>query len=180
MALSAKKMGRIMKEIDTFRKLHADQSKLEFRFAYDFPHGDDNITIINIYITQLTPDRSSPVDKEMLAYKIPHIHFEFRFTDSYPFTAPFMRIVTPGFKQGTGHITSGNAFCLKELTPAGWSAAMDIECVMRSVLQIIEQGGAQINPRYLKRIYTYDEAMTSYSTVMHSHGWHKADPPPPS
>lgn len=55
------------------------------------------------------------------------IEYEVIFSDSFPFTPPFIRVVKPRFMYRTGHITVGGSICMESLTPKGWSSARSME-----------------------------------------------------
>jgi len=73
------------------------------------------------------------------------LQYEIFFTDSYPFEAPFIRVVFPRFSFRTGHVTIGGSICVESLTPSGWSSARSIESYLVEIISLINAGEARLD-----------------------------------
>jgi ubiquitin-conjugating enzyme E2 Q len=154
------------------KELEAHQSTLEYKFYLDA--SIDDLSILNIYLTQITIANDSPVEQQMRELKIPHIHMEFRFSDKYPHEPPFVRIITPRFIARTGHITEGGSMCLQILTNQGWTPVCEIESLLRQILFVILDAAPIIDSARFHIPYALTEARTTFEHVrkIHEvHGW---------
>ena len=66
------------------------------------------------------------------------LHFEL----SFPFTPPFIRVVSPVIKGG--YVLSGGAICMELLTKQGWSSAYSIESVIMQIAATFVKGKARV------------------------------------
>ena len=62
------------------------------------------------------------------------IHFDSQF----PFTPPFIRVVSPVITGG--YVISGGAICMELLTKQGWSSAYSIESVIMQIAATFVKG----------------------------------------
>ena len=129
------------------------QKELHEIFRSDFYKNDVyNITLIdgslydwNVHLLKV--DSDSPLHKDLDAinkrHGINNITFHFQFKDTYPFDAPFVRVVSPVISGS--YVMEGGALCLKLLTAEGWTSANSIESVLVSVSSALVHGGARIH-----------------------------------
>ena len=72
-------------------------------------------------------EASLPLAKDMKRANMKSIVLELRFTNSFPFSPPFARIVRPRFlpflSGGGGHVTAGGAICLEHARATASEAA---------------------------------------------------------
>ena len=76
-------------------------------------------------------DEDSELSKDMKKLKISKIDLQIKFDSEYPFTPPFVRLVSPVITGG--YVLSGGAICLELLTKDGWSSAYSIESVIMQI-----------------------------------------------
>lgn len=103
-----------------------------------------------------------------------YIRLEMTFPDDYPFSPPFVRIVSPRFQSRTGHITTGGSICMEVLTSSGWSAVLTIETLLLMIRSTIIEGDARIilpSSSHFNEVYSMDEAQESFRRVARDHGW---------
>lgn len=78
-----------------------------------------------------------PLGQDMQAMGITSILLELRFSASFPFSPPFVRVVRPRFlpfqQGGGGHVTAGGSICMDLLTIDGWTAVASIESVLLQI-----------------------------------------------
>lgn len=102
-----------------------------------------------------------------------YVHFEATFPEDYPFSPPFVRVITPRFMFHTGHITIGGSICMEFLTKAeenGWSASMNMENTLVSIQTQILMGNPQLDFNNSKT-YSMAEAQEAFRRVAGQHGW---------
>jgi len=130
---------------------------------------DDNI---NVWIIELKMDdetnKDEQVVKDMEKYNIKFIKLILYFND-FPFSPPFIHIITPRFQRITGHITSGGSICAEFLTNQGWSPTR-IELIVLTIKSIIFEGNGRIDENW-NIPYTLQEAQNSYKIMLNKHGW---------
>ena len=108
-------------------------------------------------------------DEENLSQIGNSITIEYNFNADYPFHPPFVRMIKPRLKRFTGHITSGGAFCLEELTPQKWSPTNSVYTVIQTIKELIKIGGGELDVN--QSLYTHEEAKISFGKIMKEHGW---------
>ncbi|KAL2436489.1 hypothetical protein ABEF95_011156 [Exophiala dermatitidis] len=123
-----------------------------------------------------------PLAQDMKENGISSIVLEMRFSNQFPFSPPFIRVVKPRFlpfaQGGGGNVTEGGAMCMEVLTNNGWSAAQSIESLLLQVrLAICDE---ERPARLLKNAgtstqgqdtYGIGEAIIAYKRACLSHGW---------
>ena len=73
-----------------------------------------------------------------------------------------MRILKPRFKMHTGHITIGGSICADFLTMHKWDPSLSVETVLRSVLNLMLEGRAEIDIYNRYPTYSLSEAQDAY------------------
>jgi ubiquitin-conjugating enzyme E2 Q len=71
----------------------------------------------------------------------------------------------------TGHITSGGSICMEILTNQGWSAGLNIIKVLIVLKLEMIAGGARLDPKNHRTVYSMSEAKNAYKRMLQSHGW---------
>jgi ubiquitin-conjugating enzyme E2 Q len=96
--------------------------------------------ITNIYqwIVELHSfDPSLPLAQDMKSAGLTSIILEIRFSNNFPISPPFVRVIRPRFLPfmhgGGGHVTGGGALCMELLTNSGWSPVSSVESVLLQV-----------------------------------------------
>lgn len=117
-----------------------------------------------------------PLAQDMKAAGLTSIVLEMRFSDQFPFSPPFVRVVKPRFRPfqqgGGGNVTDGGAMCMEVLTNNGWTAAQSIESLLLQVRLAI---GDKERPARLASsrtdCYGIAEAVRAYIRACENHGW---------
>ena len=175
----ARGSGRIMKELRDMTQtdtVNNDEIKYEFRYS------DDNIMIWEFdLLASNFMDSIKPADspkqpdlyRDCLAMRVDRIKFEIRLPEDYPFSPPFVRIVSPRFQQMTGYVTYGGSICFELLTKGGWVAAMSVVKVMIAVMINMIEGKARLDRNSPYKEYGYKEAVDAYGRILqaHKHDW---------
>ena len=143
-------------------------------------HGD---RIDNVYqwIAELHSfDPSLPLAVDMKSAGLTSIVLEMRFTNQFPFSPPFIRVIRPRFRPflqgGGGHVTAGGALCMELLTNTGWLLGSSIESVLlqvRMAMSSTEPNPArlQLSSGYGSQAYGVGEAIDAYKRACAMHGW---------
>lgn len=170
--------SRIMKELRDMTQSDSANQDIKYEFRYN----DSNIMIWEFdLLASNFMDSSKPTDspeqpplfKDCLAAKVDRIKFEIRLPEDYPFSPPFVRIISPRFQQMTGYVTYGGSICFELLTKGGWVAAMSVVKVMIAVMMNMIDGGARLDFASPYKEYGYEEAVAAYGRILqaHKHDW---------
>lgn len=101
------------------------------------------------------------------------------YLNDYPLNPPFIHVVYPRFKReitskgtiiGTGHVTSGGAFCAEFLTSSKWAPSTRMDSVLINLRYLIVSGGGHIDLKN-NHPYTYQEAKDSFYRISRNYGW---------
>ena len=114
----------------------------------------------------------SKIRSELKKYSIPHVEFEIRISEEYPFEPPFIRIVSPSFIIGIGSMLEGGGICLASLS-LDWSPALGVKKLLLQITS--EMVDAEINAleKNTPSDYTYKNAHASYTKQGEERGWFK-------
>ncbi|KAH8695422.1 hypothetical protein BGW36DRAFT_382663 [Talaromyces proteolyticus] len=136
--------------------------------------------IVELHSFELT----LPLGQDLEKTGIQSIILEMRFSQNYPMSPPFVRIVKPRLLEfahgGGGHVTAGGALCMELLTNSGWLPSYSMESVLLSIRFALcstepkparllsGQSGGQKG-----RIFEYpiQDAISAYVRACTAHGW---------
>lgn len=151
------------------KRLLKDLSDLQKTTEFGISYSQENIQKWSITMRDFDVD--SQLIRDMQNFDIPFVEIEINFDDNYPYSPPFVRVVSPRFMYQTGHITSKGALCMEILTPQKWSPAYSIESLLVQIKSTITEGGAKIDDKHFKLNYSLEEAKQSFIMVAKQHGW---------
>lgn len=124
---------RLMKELQEIRRLGDNFITVELM--------DDNLFEWNVKLHQV--DKDSALWQDMKETNTEYILLNVTFPDNFPFSPPFMRVLTPRLENG--YVLDGGAICMELLTPRGWSSAYTVEAVMRQFAASLVKGQVRHN-----------------------------------
>lgn len=162
---SSSGLARLLKE---YKEIVKVQKENGFEVMID---DDDNMYKWTIKLTSF--DSEYPIAQDMKNFKIKEVMMELLFPSTYPFNAPFVRIISPRFKYQTGHITSEGSICMELLTPSGWTPIQSIESLVIQIKSLIIEGDGRLDEKRWKENYSLEEAKKSFERVARGHGWLK-------
>lgn len=171
---ATKHLGKILKDLVKVQKttpLHElgwyiDESKIENLYQW----------IIELH----SFDKSLPLSTDMKRVGLTSIVLEMRFTENFPFSPPFVRVVKPRFlpfmSGGGGHVTAGGAICMELLTNNGWLVTNAVESVLlqiRMAISSTDPKPARLEGRQGAGTgsYSSSEAIEAYKRACRTHGW---------
>lgn len=159
-----KSIMKIIREYQQLMKSNPDKSSFRIEVNTDYPF------LWKIFISRF--DEQYPIAQDMKKFNVKEIELEIRFPDNYPFSPPFVRVVSPRFAHLTGHIIAGSgAFCNELLTEKGWSPSYTVESIVTSLIAEMIEGGARIDSTKYHIPYRYEDAKIDFIRVAKSHGW---------
>ena len=124
----------------------------------------------------VTPPDDTALFNELQAFaskhSVPaHIEMEMLFSQDFPMTPPFVRVLRPRFAFHTGHVTLGGSICIELLTSSGWSPAYTIESLLIQLRSLFIVGEARLDPLQPNVAYGEQEAREAFRRVAAQHGW---------
>ncbi|XP_046386103.1 ubiquitin-conjugating enzyme E2Q-like protein CG4502 [Ischnura elegans] len=135
------RVRRLMKEFRDIQKLTRDgpSSDSSSPFTAELVNGDC-LSEWHIRLYRVDPD--SDLSRDMRELGVPYILLHLIFPESFPFTPPFMRVVSPRIERG--YVMDGGAICMELLTPRGWASAYTVEAIIMQFAASIVKGQGRI------------------------------------
>jgi ubiquitin-protein ligase len=132
---------------------------------------EDNIYIWNIQFKDF--DEKTTLFKQMQTFNIQSVNLQVKFSEDYPFSPPFIRVISPRFVYRTAHITMGGSICTEMLTssPNGWRPTFNMENVLIDIKTLIIEGAAELDKNNLNKEYNEKDALEAFVRVSKDHGW---------
>uniref|UniRef100_A0A8C4QSQ2 Ubiquitin-conjugating enzyme E2Q-like protein 1 n=1 Tax=Eptatretus burgeri TaxID=7764 RepID=A0A8C4QSQ2_EPTBU len=152
---------RLMKELQDLNKLGDEMLVVEL--------VGDNLFEWNVKLFQI--DHDSPLWQDMRETGIDYILLNLTFPENFPFSPPFMRVLSP--RIDNGFVLDGGAICMELLTPRGWSSAYTVEAVVRQFAASLIKGQGRIC-RKTKKAFSKKEAEATFKSLVKTHekyGW---------
>ncbi|XP_074063389.1 ubiquitin-conjugating enzyme E2Q-like protein 1 [Macrotis lagotis] len=155
---------RLMKELQ-------DISRLSDRFI-SVELVDESLYDWNVKLHQV--DKDSVLWQDMKETNTEFILLNLTFPDNFPFSPPFMRVLSPRLENG--YVLDGGAICMELLTPRGWSSAYTVEAVMRQFAASLVKGQGRICRKAgkSKKSFSRKEAEATFKSLVKTHekyGW---------
>jgi len=114
------------------------------------------------------------LNKAMKKSRNNKLQFIVYFTSSFPFEPPFVRVESPVFVQGSGHVLLGGGVCSQVLSDSGWLPTFKMDSLIRSLLVLIDSGDPQIHKTERPSTYygySEEEARESYKRAKNKYSW---------
>lgn len=155
---------RLMKELQ-------DIARLSDRFI-SVELVNENLFDWNVKLHQV--DKDSVLWQDMKETNTEFILLNLTFPDNFPFSPPFMRVLSPRLENG--YVLDGGAICMELLTPRGWSSAYTVEAVMRQFAASLVKGQGRICRKAgkSKKSFSRKEAEATFKSLVKTHekyGW---------
>ncbi|XP_051927898.1 ubiquitin-conjugating enzyme E2Q-like protein 1 [Hippocampus zosterae] len=155
---------RLMKELQEIRRLGDSFITVEL--------VEENLFDWNVKLHQV--DKDSALWQDMKETSTEFILLNVTFPDNFPFSPPFMRVLTPRLENG--YVLDGGAICMELLTPRGWSSAYTVEAVMRQFAASLVKGQGRICRKAgkSKKAFSRKEAEATFKSLVKTHekyGW---------
>eukprot|EP01137_Pigoraptor_chileana_P013117 Opistho-2@66246 len=155
--------ARLMRDVAELRA--TDCESLGFEVEPD----DDSLSHWDVRFFNF--DATSPLSADMRSQGHDFIHGRMEFPADYPFSPPFVRIISPRFVARTGHVTYGGSICAEFLVAGhGWTSSYTITTVLMSVRDLLCGGGGRLDPQN-KAPYSDQEARAAFTLARKTHGW---------
>jgi ubiquitin-conjugating enzyme E2 Q len=121
-----------MKELREIQRLQRASERPSFTVEL----VNDNLFEWHIRLFAIDPE--SELARDMREHGVGHILLGLTFPDNFPFSPPFMRVVSPRIEKG--FVMEGGAICMELLTPRGWASAYTVEAIVMQFAASIVKG----------------------------------------
>uniref|UniRef100_A0A9L0RPY4 Ubiquitin-conjugating enzyme E2Q-like protein 1 n=1 Tax=Equus caballus TaxID=9796 RepID=A0A9L0RPY4_HORSE len=133
---------------------------------------DESLFDWNVKLHQV--DKDSVLWQDMKETNTEFILLNLTFPDNFPFSPPFMRVLSPRLENG--YVLDGGAICMELLTPRGWSSAYTVEAVMRQFAASLVKGQKYyiliVQNSWSIRMCKVENEVLQDSTCQRTHAWH--------
>ncbi|XP_012275482.1 ubiquitin-conjugating enzyme E2Q-like protein 1 [Orussus abietinus] len=160
------RLRRLMKELSEIQRI---QNRQESTFTVELVN--DNLYEWHVRLHKIDPE--SKLAEDMKEFNIPHILLHLVFPEDFPFSPPFMRVISPRIEKG--FVMEGGAICMELLTPRGWASAYTVEAVITQFAASIVKGQGRItrkpktNKEFNRRLA--EESFRSLVKTHEKYGW---------
>ncbi|GFT94469.1 ubiquitin-conjugating enzyme E2Q-like protein CG4502 [Nephila pilipes] len=158
---------RLMKEYQEITKYSRSMEKPPFVVEL----VDDNLYEWNVKLYQIDPE--SDFYHDMQEADIGHVLLNMVFPENFPFSPPFMRVISPYVEKG--FVMEGGAICMELLTPRGWASAYTIEAVVMQFAASLVKGQGRIARKCKNgKEFNRKSAEASFRSLVKTHdkyGW---------
>lgn len=158
---------RLMKEYQEIIKRSKNLEKPPF--VVDLV--DENLFEWNVKLYQIDPE--SEFYNDMQEAEIDHVLLNIVFPDNFPFSPPFMRVISPHVEKG--FVMEGGAICMELLTPRGWASAYTVEAVVMQFAASLVKGQGRIARKCKSgKEFSRKSAEASFRSLVKTHekyGW---------
>jgi len=159
---SGKATERLMSELKHIMAADPDKN------GYSAEPIDDDLYTWEIRLFNF--DSETPLAADMKRCQVEEVLLHAIFPKNYPFTPPYIRVISPRFAFHTGHITVGGSICFELLTLSFWTPETTLEAVIICIRTQIIEGNGRLDHNW-NIPYTEEEAKAAYVRVARQHGW---------
>lgn len=158
---------RLMKELREIQRIQ--NSKLDPTFTVELVN--DNLFEWHVRLFRLDPESDLAADMRELGIRCIFLHLIF--PENFPFSPPFMRVISPRIEKG--FVMEGGAICMELLTPRGWASAYTVEAVvMQFAASIVKGQGRVARKTKGTKDFSRRSAEESFKSLVKTHekyGW---------
>jgi len=157
---------RIIAEI---KKYHKNHDKLKKQGLTIIPNKEK----LNEFIVEMFDFGDCKISKSMKKFNIKSIKFHIIIPEQYPSRPPFVRVISPIFKAGSGFVMGGGSLCVDVLTYEGWSCVYTIQTLMMAIKSLMM---TDTNTAVIVKVaeYSLENAKKSYAFTTKWHKWGKS------
>lgn len=163
-----------MKEFNQLQQLGLDAG---CRKMYQFEAGPVDESDLLVWEVHLFDFCDEPLASDMKTRRLDRLTLRVHFPDNYPNAPPFVHMLRPRLKEGTGYVFNGGGICMELLTPQQWSPATSINALIMSVRAMLIVGKAALRttaPGAKEADYCYADAARDFKHIVDTHkkhGW---------
>ena len=164
-----------MKEYHTLASLEAQGGCRKLNSFEASPVDPSDMYSWDLHLYDFEEDQE--IASDLKARQLERVTLRILFPPDYPNSPPFVHMLRPRLRDGTGYVLAGGGICMELLTPADWSPATSISALVMSVRAMLLVGKARLKataPATKEPDYRYEEARRDFSHIVKvhkEHGW---------
>jgi ubiquitin-protein ligase len=115
-----------------------------------------NVKLFNTFDGTLLGEDLRAFEKK---FGVDYISVDFVFSGDYPLQPPKVRIISPRFRAGTGHVTPGGLIKMRILAEENWTPVYTVHAIVDEMKSVLVDGAARLEFEY--SFYSAQEAADS-------------------
>ena len=168
-------LKRLMKEYQTLAKFEEQGGCRKLNSFEANPVDPSDLYTWDLHLYDFENDQE--ISADLKKRKLERVSLRILFPNDYPNSPPFVHMLRPRLKEGTGYVLNGGGICMELLTPSEWSPATSISALVMSVRAMLLVGNARLKTTDAKAKepdYVYEEARRDFAHIVKIHkerGW---------
>ena len=140
---SHRSLKRLMKEYNELNALEAQPGGCRKLHAFEAsPVDDSDLYTWDLRLYDFESDQ--PITTDLKERGLDRLTLRIIFPQDYPNSPPFVYMLRPRLRQGTGYVLNGGGICMELLTPSEWSPATSISALVMSVRAMLLMGNVRL------------------------------------
>lgn len=140
--------------------------KSKTKYGFEVTLKDNDVSKWTIYLSNFNKDDTICTD--LTKKKIEKIELELVLSNAYPIVPPFVRVICPNLKGGTGNVVKNGAICMRVLSEKHWAPSFSIETLIVMIRTGIANSRLATNQ---KKVCTEEDAKKSFIKIMKGNDW---------
>jgi len=168
-------LKRLMKELSTINAMDERGGSRKQAGFEAGPLDESDLYVWELRLYDFESDQ--PISADLRSRKLDAVTLRVHFPPDYPNAPPFVHMLRPRLREGTGYVLGGGGICMELLTPSEWSPATGINSLVQSVRSMLMTGGARLRdtkPSTREPDYSVQEARRDFAHIVNvhkKHGW---------
>lgn len=147
---------------------YINQNKVVRNFNKRFNQEIKELNNSSFRIVSEIEDLDKPFNVEFKVKDI-NIVMEIRLNEDWPYKPPFVRIISPMFKETSNYVMNGGFVCSELLTEQRWSPPIKLTTVIQTISVDLEDDVLEIDSN---KEYTYINALKNKSDMLMINNWY--------
>ena len=169
-------LKRLMKEYTELHALEQQPGGCRRLHAFEAsPVDDSDLYIWDLRLYDFESDQ--PIAADLAERGLECVTLRIIFPSDYPNNPPFVHVLRPRLKEGTGYVLNGGGICMELLTPSEWSPATHINALVMSIRAMLVVGNARLKSTVKgtkEHDYSFNDAHKDFQHIVKvhkAHGW---------
>lgn len=168
-------LKRLMKEYNALAALEKQGGCRKLHSYEAAPVDASDLYTWDLHLYDFETDQE--IAGDLRARNMERLTLRMLFPADYPNSPPFVHMLRPRLREGTGYVLNGGGICMELLTPSEWSPATSISALVMSVRAMLICGQARLrtaSPSAREPDYCVEDARKDFAHIVKvhkEHGW---------